>query len=95
MTNALSTANISSAGTSSKADAKLHKACRDFEAMLVSQMLGEMRQTVQKTDLFGSSEKEEMFQGMLDNEIAKDVSQNGSMGIGDILYRQISRQQAK
>lgn len=78
-----------------KADAKLKKTCQDFEAMMVSQMLGQMRQTVQKTDLFGSGEKEQIFQGMLDSEIAKNVSQNGSMGIGKMLYEQLSKQYKK
>jgi flagellar protein FlgJ len=93
--NAASTTTMSADQTSSKNDAKLHKACQDFESMMVSQMLSQMRQTVQKTDLFGSSEHEEIFQGMLDNQIANNVAQSGSMGIAKMLYEQISQQQAK
>lgn len=74
-----------------KEDAKLKRACQDFESVLVTYMLGQMRNTVQKTDLFGSSEKEDMFQGMLDQETAKDISTNGSMGIADMMYKQLSQ----
>jgi len=73
-------------------DARLRKACREFESLLVAQMLSKMRSAVPKTDLFGSSEKEEFFQDMLDQEIAKQVSQTGTMGIGNLLYIQLSQE---
>lgn len=74
-------------------DAKLRKACREFEALLVSQMLTKMRNSVPKTDLFGSQEKEAIFRDMLDQEIAKEISATDSMGIADLLYRQLSSQE--
>lgn len=74
-----------------KEDAALKKACREFESVLVAQMLKNMRSSVQKSDLFGSSEKEEMFQGMLDDEIAKDISRTNSFGIAQTLYNQLSQ----
>lgn len=74
-----------------KEDAALHKACRDFESVLVSQMLSSMRSTVQKADLFGSDKKEEMFQSMLDNEIAKNCSEDSSFKMGDMIYQQLSK----
>jgi len=72
-------------------DIKLRKVCREFESLLVAQMLTKMRSTVPKADLFGSSEKEEFFQDLLDQEIAKQVSQAGTMKIGDLLYIQLSK----
>jgi len=74
-----------------KEDIALKKACKDFESILVSQMLKSMRESVSKTDLFGSSEKEEMFQGMLDNEIAQQMSEKSGFGLGDAIYAQLSR----
>lgn len=73
-------------------DAALKKACKDFESMLVGQVMKQMRQTVQKSDLFGSSEKEDMFQGMLDDQMATDMSKHQSLGIADAMYKQLSRQ---
>jgi Rod binding domain-containing protein len=75
-------------------DDKLKKACRDFESVLVSQMLSQMRSTVQKTDLFGSDDKEEMFRGMLDQEIAKESCKNGTFGLGDMIYAQMTEKKS-
>jgi peptidoglycan hydrolase FlgJ len=73
-------------------DVKLKKACRDFESMLVYQMLNKMRQTVEKSNLFGSNEQEKTFQGMLDEQLAAKMSESGAIGIGDIIYNQITGQ---
>lgn len=89
ITSNLATVQSTGAG---KIDIKLKKACQNFESLLVSNLLSQMRKTVSKSDLFGSGEKEEMFQGMLDNEIAGEVSKAGSIQIADILYKQLSNQ---
>ena len=72
-------------------DARLKQACRDFEAIFVAYMLKKMQDAVPKTDLMGSSEKEEVFRGMLNDEIAKEVAQTGSMKLGDHLYSELSK----
>ena len=74
-----------------KADAKLRKACQEFEALLVAQMLSAMRETVPKSDLLGSRDKEEVFQSMLDQETAVQLSRTGSLKIADMLYTQLSK----
>jgi peptidoglycan hydrolase FlgJ len=76
-------------------DKALKKACHEFESLLVSQMLHKMRDTVPKSTLFGSREKEEMFQSMLDDEMAKDMSNSGSLKIADLLYQQLGGNTAK
>lgn len=70
-------------------DQELKNACRAFESILVAQMLKEMRASVPKTDFFGSKDKEETFQMMLDQNIAEAMSQSGSFGIGDAMYNQL------
>jgi peptidoglycan hydrolase FlgJ len=84
------TANLPADGKANVQDVKLRKACQDFESMLVAQLLSKLRDTVPKTDLFGSSEEEKLFRGMLDQEIAKEVSRTGSMGLAKLLYDQVS-----
>lgn len=74
-----------------KDDLKLKKSCQDFEAVLINQMMSKMRETVQKSTLFGSREQEDMFQGMLDEEMSKDMSKSGSLKIADLLYSQLKR----
>jgi flagellar protein FlgJ len=78
------------AATDPKEDAKLKKACQDFESIFLNQMLSKMREAVPKSDLMGHSQAEETFQGMLDDELAKQMSANGGIGLGATLYRQIT-----
>ncbi len=77
------------AGLRDADDEKLRATCREFEAVFVAQLLSAMRATVQKSDFFGSTEKEEMFQSMLDQEIAKQATAGAGFGIGDALYKQL------
>jgi peptidoglycan hydrolase FlgJ len=72
-----------------KDDAALRKACREFESLLTAQMLQKMRDSVPKSDLFGSREKEEIFQSMLDEEMAKHIAHTGALGLGDAIYAQL------
>lgn len=71
--------------------AQLKKAARDFESVFMAQVLKEMRETVQKEDLFHGGPGEDMFEGLLDEEISKRVAGQGSLGIGETLYRDLSR----
>lgn len=73
-----------------KEDASLKKACHDFESLMVAQMLKKMQESIQKTDLFGSSEKEEMFQDMLNDEVANELSSQNGIGLGDLIYKQLT-----
>lgn len=77
------------AGSEDKDDAKLKNACRDFEAMFVNNLLKAMRKTVVKSGLFGDQQEEEMFQEMMDAEVSKSISRTNSVGIADMLYRQL------
>jgi peptidoglycan hydrolase FlgJ len=76
-----------------KEDIALRKACGEFEAFLIGQMLKEMRATVPKSELFGSREQEETFQDMMDSEVAKELSKTKAFGIGDLLYAHMSKPQ--
>lgn len=73
-----------------QADKKLKQACQDFEAIFMGFMMKGMRNTVPKSDLFGSSQEEDMFKEMMDNEICKSAASRSSMGVADMLYKQLS-----
>lgn len=74
-----------------KNDKKLKKACSDLEAIFVNMMFRQMRNTVQKCGLFGGSFAEEMYEDMLFENYANEVSRSNGIGLGDILYRQLSK----
>jgi peptidoglycan hydrolase FlgJ len=80
-----------STGLNNKQDKKLKETCQDMESVFLSYLMKSMRETVQKSDLFGSSEGEDMFQSMMDDEICKSASRTSSTGIADMLYRQLSQ----
>ena len=71
-------------------EVKLKKACNDFEAILVKQMLTTMRASIPKGGLFESGFENEMYQSMHDDELAKAIAHGKGMGIADALYNQIS-----
>lgn len=73
-------------------EVKLQKACADFEAVILRQMLKLMRDTVPKDGLLTESYATEMYQGMHDAALADNLSQGKGMGLGELLYRQLSGQ---
>jgi flagellar protein FlgJ len=74
---------------------KLKKACTDFEALFIAQMLKSMRQTVPQTGFLGKGLGNEIYQGLMDQELSKKLAHNKGLGLGQVLYRQMLRQEEK
>lgn len=72
--------------------AKLKTACQDFEQLFLTQMLQQMRSSIPKDGLLGGGQQEEMFNGMLDQERAKAWSQDGGIGLANLLFQQMKDQ---
>ncbi len=69
---------------------RLHQACKNFEAIMLRQLLKLMRETVPKDGLFGDSYSKDMFQSMHDNALADQLASEKGMGLGEILYKQLT-----
>ncbi|MFH1215943.1 MAG: rod-binding protein [Pseudomonadota bacterium] len=69
---------------------KLEEACRDFEAILLNKLLSTMRESIPDDGLFEKSFGEKMYQSMLDEEMTKNMAHGKGIGIGELLYRQLS-----
>ncbi len=54
-------------------------------------VLKSMRKTVPQADLFGSARDEEFFREMMDAEICSTAARTQSIGIAQMLYRQLAR----
>lgn len=78
-----------------KDEKKLKKACSDLEAIFVNMMFKQMRNTVQKSGLLDGGTAEEMYEDMLFDKYAEEVSKGKGTGLGDILYRQLSKSMKK
>ena len=73
-----------------KKKAQLKKATQEFESIFVGYMLKTMRSTVPKSDMSDESFGADILDGMFDGEVAKHISHNGGLGIGEMLYKQIT-----
>lgn len=69
----------------------LKKVSQEFESFLIYYMLKEMRNTVPQNSMFHGGRAEEIFQGMMDEELAAEMSKAGGIGIAPMLYQQLSR----
>lgn len=69
---------------------KLHDACLDFEAILLNKLISTMRESIPDDGLFEKSFGEKMYQSMLDEEMASNMAHGKGIGIGELLYRQLS-----
>ena len=83
------TASEKSAG--SVKDAKLKKACNDFEAYFVNEMFKSMRQTVPDSEFIKKNKGEKIYREMMDQEIAAKLSVEQSLGLSDNLYNQLKK----
>jgi peptidoglycan hydrolase FlgJ len=69
---------------------QLMKQCREFEAVMLGQVLKQMRASVQSADPLNQGHANETFRGMLDDETSKSMAKNGGIGLAETIYRQLS-----
>ena len=68
----------------------MEKVARDFESIFVNKLFESMRKGVPKSGLLDSSAMK-MYQSMMDQEMAKLMSVGKGMGIGEMVYKDLSR----
>ena len=84
----LSTAR-STVQRNSDSDGDIEHASEQFEALLLNFMIREMRATVPESTLFPPSMAEEIFNGMLDEQITGEMAQHGGIGISRMIFNQL------
>lgn len=70
-------------------NAELENASQQFEALLLNQMLREMRNTVPESGLFEKSMAEEIFTSMLDEQYADAMARSGGIGLARMIVDQL------
>ncbi len=70
---------------------KLKSACQQFESVFINILMKNMRDTVTEGGLIKKSYAREMFEGMLDQEISKEVAKGGGIGLAKLMYEQLSK----
>lgn len=80
------------AGSGKTPREKLKQASHDLEGLFVNELFKAMRASVPEGDgIISQSSGGEMFQGMMDEKLATVYASKSQHGIGDALYRQLSR----
>lgn len=67
----------------------LRSAAEEFESLFAKQLLEQSRQSKLADELFGGTGSE-TFRSMLDQEYARNLAQNTSLGIAEALVQQLS-----
>lgn len=77
----------------SRADprARLREASATLEGVFLQQLFQAMRATIPEGSNTTRSEGEKMFTGMLDEQLSQLTAARSTRGIGEAIYRQLSR----
>lgn len=74
-------------------DKELKEACVEFESYFLNMMFKSMKKTVVSGGgIFEKSNAQKMFEEMLDEELTKKMANTGGIGLADMMYKQMSRQ---
>jgi flagellar protein FlgJ len=76
----------------SKKEEKLKKVCEDFESLFLNYMIKEMRNTVHKYDLVEKSNAMKIYESMKYENLAKEISHNGGIGLAQLLYENLKQE---
>ena len=75
---------------STRSEEKIEKVARDFESVFINKLFQSMRKAIPKSNLLKSSSLD-MYQQMIDQEMANEMSKRKGMGIGEMVYNDLSR----
>jgi flagellar protein FlgJ len=75
---------------------RLEQAPHELEGVFLAQLFRAMRETVDEEEgIFGASAENDTFSAMFDDTLAQMAAQKLHGGLGDAIYRQLSRQLAE
>ena len=69
-------------------DPALAKACQDFEAIFLQSLFKSMRSSMIEGGLIEKGQEQEIYQELLDMEVAKAAAAQNTLGIGRAMLRQ-------
>ncbi|MGI5912990.1 MAG: rod-binding protein [Syntrophomonadaceae bacterium] len=69
---------------------QLYSSCQELESVLVNKLIESMRKSIPRGEITGNSFATDTFESMLYTEYARSISKTGSLGLADIIYKQLS-----
>jgi Rod binding domain-containing protein len=82
-------------GTSGIDKEKLKKACTEFEAVFINQLLQFMRRTVPSSKPGVLESGKDVYQSLFDQELSNSMAKRGGLKIGEMVYKQMMRRGEK
>lgn len=70
-------------------DEALRRTCETFEAIFTQQMFKAMRSTIGDGGLLQKTQADEIYAGLVDQQVAQDLASTGSLGISEKLFSQL------
>jgi len=74
--------------------AALKKACQEFEALFLYQILKGLEKTVPKSGLFPETLQQDIYQDLFYQEVSKALAKRG-VGLANLLYQRLKRDTLK
>ena len=75
------------------AQGALRETAQQFEALFLQMMMKSMRESIVKSEM-SESNTMETFEGMFDKEVSVQLAKKNSMGLADMLVKNLEQQQA-
>jgi peptidoglycan hydrolase FlgJ len=69
--------------------AKLERACSEFESIFITHMLKSMRTAVTEDGIFGNNNESKIIQSMFDENLALGMAKGKGMGLGKMLFESL------
>ena len=83
-------------GADTVKETRLRKACEDFEAILIKQLLTTMRKSVPTGGLFEGGFAKDIYQSIADEELAANMAHGGKgLGVSEVLFEKLSGQMGR
>jgi len=77
-------------GTVARDDAALRETCEEFEAVMVQLMFKTMRSSEVDSGLIEKDAASDVYRDLFDGEVARELAHKQSMGLGHMIYQQLS-----
>jgi flagellar protein FlgJ len=74
---------------------KLYEQCEALESFLIKNLLDGMRKTVMKSDLMDEGFAGKMYEDMLYDQYATNMTKNSNFGLADMAYLELTGQRGK
>jgi len=89
MINAIANTRNAAVAPNDIRQAKLEKACSEFESIFINNMLKSMRSAVSEDGLLGNTNESKIIQSMFDENLALGMATGKGMGLGKMLFESL------